>query len=298
VNLFGGLLLDARSGETYFSVLRNRPKGEPERVLSNKAAHMGKDNYYTFSQIVFERAVLGYLKEIDPHDILNGDSGPDESTTLAAELGVVEAKIAELEEELLHRKVNALARVLEKLEQRQGVLNEQLAKARQQAAHPLSESWGETQSLVEALASAPDPLEARLRLRLALRRILDSVWVLVVPRGKFRLCEVQIFFRAGEKLAYRNVTIFLRQGVSNGNSSTPPRWVALTQWQPKGCRPGNPVSWEDRDEPLHDDDAISCRPFGSFDLRKPDQAELVRRNLETYPLDIARELLEERGQAL
>jgi DNA invertase Pin-like site-specific DNA recombinase len=299
VNLFGGLLRDARSGESYYSILRIRPRsGERERVLCNKTAERGKDKCYSFPQPVFERAVLGYLKEIDPHSILNGDSGPDESASLAAELGAVEAKIAELEEDLLTHKVNAVARVLEKLEQRQAALNEKLARARQQATHPLSESWGETQSLVEALATAPDPLEARLRLRLALRRILESVWVLVVPRGKYRICEVQLFFRAGEKLAYRIITIFFRQGVSNAWSSTPARWAVLTQWQPRGCRPGIPQNIEDHDAPPREDEAITSRFPGTFDLRKPEQAEIVRRNLEEYPLDIAGELLEDLGQDL
>jgi hypothetical protein len=151
---------------------------------------------------------------------------------------------------------------------------------------------------VGALATAPDPLEARLRLRLALRRILDSVWVLVVPRGKYRLCEVQIFFRAGEKVAYRSIAIFFRQGVSNGASSTPARWAALTQSQPRGCRPGYPQHIEDCDEPPAEHEAITCRFPGSLDLRQPDQAEIVRRDLELYDLDIAGELLEERGQGV
>src|SRR5262249_29436107 len=49
---------------------------------------------------------------------------------------------------------------------------------------------------------APDREGARLRLRSALRRLVDQVWVLVVPRGVVRLAAVQLHFREGGRRQY------------------------------------------------------------------------------------------------
>src|SRR5262249_48094891 len=70
---------------------------------------------------------------------------------------------------------------------------------RQRAAHPLSEAWGECQSLVDVAKSAPDPADAMMRLRSSLRRIIDSIWLLIVPRGRSRLVAVEIWFAEGTK---------------------------------------------------------------------------------------------------
>src|SRR5262249_38657636 len=88
------------------------------------------------------------------------------------------------------------------LEARKADLTARLAQARQEALHPLSETWGEVQTLAEALATAPDPQDARLRLRAGLRRIVSGGWVLVVPRGAVRLCAVQIDFAKGARRSY------------------------------------------------------------------------------------------------
>jgi hypothetical protein len=118
---------------------------------------------------------------------------------LEDQLAVVEAKITELEAELKHGDVAALARELRRQEAQQRDLTEKLKAARLKAAHPLDESWRECQSLAETLDTAPDPEDARLRLKSALRRIVESIHMLVVPRGYERLCAVQIWFTDGMK---------------------------------------------------------------------------------------------------
>jgi hypothetical protein len=154
---------------------------------------------------------------------LNGDAGPDESLVLAGELARVEAKIAELEAELLQGDVAALARVLRTLEGQKAEVAGRLAEARQKAAHPLSESWGEAQSLIGALTSAPDPQDARLRLRSALRRIVDSIFLLVVPRGRSRLALVQLYFTGKHEGRRRTYLVFHRPAIGNGKARTEPK---------------------------------------------------------------------------
>ena len=63
-------------------------------------------------------------------EILNGDQGPDETLVLAGQLAGIEARIAELEAELLKGDVAALARVLRQLEEQKKTLVAELAAAR------------------------------------------------------------------------------------------------------------------------------------------------------------------------
>jgi DNA invertase Pin-like site-specific DNA recombinase len=198
INLFSGLLLHARDGGTYYCRTLGK-KDKNRRVLINAWAQEARAKCYSFDYEVFEAAILSCLREIDPHEILNGDTGPDETIVLAGELARIEAKIGELEGELLKGDVATVAKVLRQLEGQKADLAARLAMARQKAAHPLSESWGEAQSLVDALAAATDPVEARLRLRAALRRMIEGIWLLVVPRNGVRLAAVQIWFTGGKR---------------------------------------------------------------------------------------------------
>jgi DNA invertase Pin-like site-specific DNA recombinase len=199
VNIFQGLLRGARDGASY-TVAKEMGHGSPYRTLRSVAPRLGMGRGHSFPLTTFEDAVLSCLKEIDPHEILNGDSGPDETLTLGAELAAVETSVAAILADMdAHGESPALFKRLRQKEARQAELVRQLAAAREKAAHPLSESWGEAKTLIEALRNAPDPRDARLRLRSALRRIVDSIWLLVVARGRDRLCAAQIWFAGGKK---------------------------------------------------------------------------------------------------
>jgi DNA invertase Pin-like site-specific DNA recombinase len=223
VDVFAGLIRNARDGDSYYATTRSEG-GKHSRVLVNTSAAEGRTKCYSFPLPTFERAVLSLLFEIDPHEILNGDSGPDESLALAGELARVESKIAELEAELLNGDVAALANALRVLEGRKRDLAGQLSEARQKAAHPLSEAWGEAKSLPAILNSAPDPEAARLRLRAVLRRIIDSIFLLVVPRGRDRLAAVQVWFAGSMK--HRDYLVLHRPPKANGSARTTGQWWA------------------------------------------------------------------------
>lgn len=252
IELFSGLLRCARNQGTYFITTADTAGGVPRRVLRNSKAALGVGEGTSFPLATFEAAILSCLSEIDPDEILNGDNGPDESLALAGELASVESKIAELEAELLNGDVAALARVLRTQEERRRTLSQQLAAARQKAAHPLSEAWGETKSLLQVLASAPDPADARLRLRAALRRIVDSVWLLVIPLGAQRLCAVQIWF--ADRKHHRDYLILHTPPKANAKARVDGRWEVKS---------------------LADVVAL-----GSLDLRKPAHAKRLEAVLE------------------
>jgi hypothetical protein len=75
-----------------------------------------------------------------------------------------------------------------------------------------------------ALEAAPDPTDARLRLRAALRRIVEDVWLLVVPhgRGRDRLCAVQIYFAGRGR--HRDYLILHRPATGGRVGVRPARW--------------------------------------------------------------------------
>jgi DNA invertase Pin-like site-specific DNA recombinase len=204
INIFAGILKHARDGDNFFMTQRlSRTRGKADRTFAILLNHKGDDGRAPQASIPydgFEAAVLSCLREIDPHEILNGDTGPDETIVLAGELAGIEAREAEIEAELLNGgDVAVLAKVARKLAEQKQAKAEELAEARLKAAHPLSETWGEAQSLIDALKNAPDPRDARLRLRSAIRRMVESMHLLIVMRGRDRLCAVQIWFSGGKR---------------------------------------------------------------------------------------------------
>jgi DNA invertase Pin-like site-specific DNA recombinase len=206
VNIFAGLTKNAREGDSYYMTMRVE-RGVRHHVLITSNSQQGLSPCYSFPYPVFERAVLSMLAEIDPQEIVGGDQGGNEVVALSGELATVDAKIRELEAELLTGDVPSLARALRTLEDRKRDLVTKLAEARAKAANPLADSWGECQSLLSVLDNAPDPEDARLRLRSALRRIVSEIWLLVIPRRLNRLAAVQVHFTGKGQ---RNYAIFYR----------------------------------------------------------------------------------------
>jgi hypothetical protein len=194
VELFSGLLRDARDGGNFYAGTRAVSSGR-YRVLFPGNAMEGRAISRSFPADTFENAILSCLEEINPREVLNGDDGPDETVTLSAELAGVEASIAGIVADLdAHGESPTQTRRLREKEVRQAELMKALAAARERSAHPLGESWGEVQSLIGVLATAPDVADARRRLRAALRRVIHEIRVLIVPRGRSRLMAAQVTF--------------------------------------------------------------------------------------------------------
>jgi DNA invertase Pin-like site-specific DNA recombinase len=226
VNLFQGLLTDARSGTGYFSALRpERSKSGPQRLLVNNDGRDGKRTLVTFPEATFEAAVLGLLREVDPSAVTGREKSADEVLTLSAELARLESAVALIGADMdEHGESPFLFQRLRAKEAEKRVLAAKLAEARQRAAHPRSESWGAAQTLIGALAAAPDVRDARLRLRSALRQILDRMFLLIVPRGfTDRFCAVQAFFADD---GVRNYLIFHRAARGNARVRHEARWWA------------------------------------------------------------------------
>jgi DNA invertase Pin-like site-specific DNA recombinase len=225
VNIFAGILRHARDGDRYIMTQRHsRSPGKPARkfqVLITRTGDDGAGPAHSITYQVFEDAILSLLREVDPHEILNGHNGPDETLILGGEYARVEAELVEaagwMEE---HGFSSTIARRIAALEARKKDLGERLAHARMKAAHPLSETWGEGQGLMAALRDAADPVDVRLRLRAVFRRIVSEIVVLSVTHRQDRLIAVQVFFHGSGRR--RDYVILHRQA----NWARPEKWWA------------------------------------------------------------------------
>ena len=147
------------------------------------------------------------------------------------------------------------------------------------AASPTSEAWGEAKTLLAALDEAPDPTDARLRLRAVLRRVVESIHLLVVPRGRDRLAAVQVTFTGCPPVSdevpvdpleggrYRRYLIVHRPAKSNGKARVEGGWAVQSL--------------------LHPDAATAPFPFNlpsnRRDLRDPMEAGWTVDYLEALP---------------
>jgi hypothetical protein len=210
-NIFQGLLKDAaRPGEGFYSITR-QGRGRQWRVLMNSGGKSNESEGTSFPEAVFEEAVLRCLREVDPADLTQRD-GPDRVSVLSGRLEMVREQLAEMRAELsaCTRVPRGMAQVMADLEDEEGRLEEERRQAQQEAAHPLSESWGQAQTLLALVSTA----EQRLRLRSLLRRVVEGIWVLVVPRGWDRVAALQMRFRGTEEV--RSYLIAYRKDVMPG----------------------------------------------------------------------------------
>jgi DNA invertase Pin-like site-specific DNA recombinase len=216
VNLLDGLLLDARHGGTFYLFYRSQGR----RSVINSEGFERRQKIVTFPLDVLEPALLRCLKGIDPREALNGDGGPDESLSdLRKEFDAVEVELAEASAFMdEHGFSPTIGRRVAALEERQKELALRLDEARRAAAHPLSETWGEAKALMDALASE----DARVRLRSALRRMVESVHLLVIPRGRDRLAAAQVTFAGAGR--FRNYLILSRPASGNARAKVPASW--------------------------------------------------------------------------
>jgi DNA invertase Pin-like site-specific DNA recombinase len=227
LNLFVGLLHDARDSCGIY--VRDKSPGKVPVVLVSFRAVMGAPGakYVSFPLEVFERAILARLREIDPREILPGGMGAaDRVLSLAGKLAGIEGRLEELRHQIVDGDENipAVLATMRSLEAKRAKAAEDLAATQREASSPLASVWGDCRSLLDSLDGAPDPEDARVRLRSALRRIVDGIWCLFLAPGEYRLAAVQIHFTGG---AHRDYLILHRWSKANQSGPCRPAqtWV-------------------------------------------------------------------------
>jgi hypothetical protein len=253
VNLFAGLLVDARDGGAL--TYKHDPK-LPAVLIPINAKHGRGSPWVSFRADALEAAVLSQLREIKAGDVFPDRNGGSKVETIAAKLAETDSLArgwrAKMDNPAI---IDTVAGKLNELETRRKALAAELAAAQQEAASPLAESWGEFKSVADALAEDPSD-DLRERVRAALRRAVASVHCLfVAPPGRPRLAAVQVWFR-GEPARHRDYLI--AHDVPAGYRR-PGRW-----WVRSLALPGRP---------------------GELDLRRPVHAKKLAKVLESLTPD-------------
>lgn len=251
-SLFTGLLWDARTHDKMLIAWQTRGSGKSRqraRVLVPAGSMEGRSAGVSFSHPIFEEAILLRLKEINPADLTGGEPAGG-AVALAGELAGVEARMSQLEGELTGDgdDVPALVRSIKTLDARRQDLRRRLAAARQLESNPRGEAWAEARTLLQAARDEA----GRLRLRELLRTVVESVWILIVPRRSHRLAAVQINFAGGVRRDY-----------------------LIHTWAAGYCREGG---WEARSF------ADVAAP-GDLDLRRPAHVKALEKLLAEMELD-------------
>jgi hypothetical protein len=222
-NLFGGLTVNARDGSTYYCAVRSDAWGY-QRTLLNRSSVEGKSKAYTFPYKVFEAAILSRLPELAP-EAVTPPAGDANAKALRTELAAVRVRKAELGLELVKGgSVSILAEAARAIEAREAELVAALDAAGAEQVAPVADTLKEVKTLAGMLEGLTgDELEdARLRLRSALRRVVDRVYVLVASEGRVRLCSVELYFRATGRCRTYDIRVKPPHGGPNGKH--PGRW--------------------------------------------------------------------------
>jgi DNA invertase Pin-like site-specific DNA recombinase len=251
INLFAGLLKDARTGGS----LTSKHYGDRAPVLIPvESRTTAGQPWASFGLKQFEESVRSELEEVKVSDIAPGDdSGAAVRVeSLAGQFEDLKTLAGKWRAKMDNPDiVDEVAAQLAKIETKRKAVAAELATAQQEAANPVSEVWGQARAAGRALAETADD-DARERYRSAIRRAIESVWVLIAPcppNQSARIAAVQVWFKTG---AHRDYLI----GYIPGHGRVPSKLL-------------KPRSF------------ASAGQVGDLDFRKPDDAAEVEAWLTT-----------------
>lgn len=243
-NIFRGLLRDARNGGTIGITTMRWDGGKKTTLVYNNNDRAAGEPQRSFPAETFDAAVLKMLREIDPREVVGESAAADRVLTLTGERNELVAKIERTAEALGGQDSPTITAKITKWESELRDLDDALTRARQEAANPLANAWGDLPGLVEIAATA----DGRVRLAAVLRRVIDSVWCLFTRNGEHRLAAAQVRFTGGE---HRDYLIVHRPAKPLGHG---------TKTEPVKIRP---ASWS----------VLSFAAADGLDLRKPADAK-------------------------
>jgi len=222
INLFQGIIKDARTGDSVH--INSHTAGV--RLLIPAGFKRRGEATPSFPLEPFDRAILSKLSELDPREVIgDGQEGPDEVAELRAKLTRLDVQIKALVEQFDGDNVPEVAEKVRHKNAERKTLTEDYERAKANAASPLSSAWGECKGLVEALDTAKDVREMRLRLRQAIARIIESVTCLFAGTRSVRLAAVRVQFAGGR---HRDYFIEVVQRYK-GHAPNPPR-ISTAVW--------------------------------------------------------------------
>jgi DNA invertase Pin-like site-specific DNA recombinase len=230
-NLFTGILRDARDGCTLVTVSESDQNRTIKLVSSGGQRGRPGSCCRTFPYGVFEGAVLQMLKELKAADVMPGNrnGAAAEATALTARLQALDHRINRLNAELkADGDFDLGLRLLRELEAEKKDASTQLEKKKAEAATAEAEVLGETQALIDLLASVKgkELLALRTKIKGRIRQLVSEMWALTVVRGRDRVCAVQLWFDRGHKR--RDYLILYRPAHRGFGKHTKATWHVLS----------------------------------------------------------------------
>jgi DNA invertase Pin-like site-specific DNA recombinase len=214
-NLFTGILYEAKTSQR-LSVRPQRARGRlyqylvPPRARADRKLGAGMGCRYDQLEDGFAWA----FSELGPQDVLPPDRRATERQRqirdLSSEIMALDEKLRQLEAQQADPAQDAdvlpsLARSIGMVvrQKREKVEASRVLKEKEISDSGAAESLGAVQTLFEVLSKVRGTQQegpVRLRIKAGLRRLLDSIWVLVQPvrRGSVVL-HVQMYFRCGRR---------------------------------------------------------------------------------------------------
>ena len=183
-NVFQGLLINARDGLN-FRMHNYGSTAKPALFLRDAGSLEGHPApaYYSLPYLDFEKAVLGALVEVRAADVFTDPSAVQSSAdALRAQLALVRSDLAGLKGQLAARFSKTISELVYAKEAEELDLVNRLQDELARSARPVERAWGDVPGLVEAIRTAADPNEARIKVRAALRATIESMTALVVNR--------------------------------------------------------------------------------------------------------------------
>jgi hypothetical protein len=254
INLFAGLLVDARDGSTL--TYKNLP-GKPSTLIPVGAKQGRGTPWTSFPAAPFEAAILNELAEVRPRDVFPKGTTVNKIDNLEGRLAEVDTLIATWKAKMDDpRLVDVVSEKLAELNVERKTLAAELEVERQEAADPAVDAWGRFRSLAALLKSDPSD-DTKTAVRTALRRTVDKVYCVFTGNGRIRLAGVRVRFRGTDH--HRDYVVAYSPGRSNHRVKREGQlWHESAAWI---------------DEP------------GDLDIRRPADAVKVERLLKE--LDIA-----------
>lgn len=222
INLWAGMLKNAWiPGDTMFLTNKGSSK-EPRLYLLNDAGGNSGHRQWRFSYEIFEKAILRLLREV-PVSVIAPSEPIPVVDTLQARFDAINADIQNLKADLRRGYSASITEVMREKEIESSTIKSQLDQAKAEAAHPLSDTWKEAGDLMAAVERGGE--DARLRLKAALKRCIESMTLLIIRRGIESCCFVDCRFKSGSKRVY---VIWHKPCHKCGKQVQPGYWSALS----------------------------------------------------------------------
>ncbi|MCG3181210.1 MAG: hypothetical protein BIFFINMI_03585 [Phycisphaerae bacterium] len=197
-NLFRGLLVDATDGGT---MMLNRDK-VGKRNIFNSNAKLGIAPFVSFRYEPIEEAVLMFVSEIKPADLLQtADGAVDAVAELEGRLGEINARLEKIARAMMDDgNIATLATAAKRLEAQRDELQAALQTARRQITTPATAALDDAHDLLKALANMPPDKrnEARQMLATKLRMLFEKIHIHIQRKSTCQSrAYLQVHYRSG-----------------------------------------------------------------------------------------------------